>query len=80
MRSSHDAVRTRLSPYVTLVAREVQVAGRAEIFHSLEQADYVTVLAITNDGRIPLVRQFRPALGREAQRRIATLNAGVAPA
>ena len=31
---------------------------------SIETADYVSILAVTADGRIPLVRQFRPALGR----------------
>lgn len=35
---------------------------QAEDYHSLQQADYVNVLAITNDGRVPLVRQYRPAL------------------
>jgi len=58
-------LRTKLSPYVTLVERRIDVAGRIEAYHSLEQADYVTVLAVTRDGRIPLVRQYRPALDRE---------------
>jgi ADP-ribose pyrophosphatase len=48
---------------VTLVAREVDFGGAApEIYHGLEVADYVTVLAVTADGRVPLVRQFRPAV------------------
>lgn len=57
-----DTRRSKLSPYVTLVERDVEIAGRIETFHSLAQADYVTVLAITRDGRIPLVRQYRPAM------------------
>ena len=36
----------------------------AQPFHSLEQADYVTVLAVTSDGRVPLVEQYRPAVER----------------
>lgn len=32
------------------------------VYHSFKQADYISVLAITRDGRIPLVRQYRPAL------------------
>ncbi len=53
----------RVSPWVTLVAREVDFGGAApEIYHGLEVADYVTVLAVTADGRVPLVRQFRPAV------------------
>ena len=61
-----EVLRTRLSPYVTLVERRVDVDGRVESFHSLSQADYVTVLAVMGDGRIPLVRQYRPALDRES--------------
>lgn len=60
-----EVLRTKLSPYVTLVERRVEIDGRIESFHSLFQADYVTVLAVAADGRIPLVRQYRPALDRE---------------
>lgn len=55
---------TRLSEWTTVVSRTLVMPGRtkAEDYHSLFQADYVSVLAVTEDGRIPLVRQFRPAL------------------
>ena len=33
-----------------------------EAYHSLAQSDYVSVVALTEDGRVPLVRQYRPAL------------------
>jgi ADP-ribose pyrophosphatase len=57
--------RQALSRWVTLVERTVEdAAGTAQVFHSLSQADYVTVLALTPEGRIPLVRQFRPAVQR----------------
>ena len=36
--------------------------AQAEDYHSLRQSDYVSVLAVTDDGRVPLVRQYRPAL------------------
>lgn len=52
----------KLSPYVTLVERRIEIGDRIEAYHSLAQADYVTVLAVAADGRIPLVRQYRPAL------------------
>ena len=57
---------TRLSPWVTLNERTYRFAWHAEpqTFHSLLPQDYVNVLAVTTDGRIPLVRQFRPALNR----------------
>ena len=57
---------TRLSPWVTLVENRV-VAGpddRGAVYHSIDTMDYVSVLAVTADGRIPIVRQFRPAVRR----------------
>src|SRR5713226_2696790 len=57
---------TRLSEWVTLVEKLVRHPGEASarIYHSIKQADYVSVLAVTAEGRIPLVRQYRPALER----------------
>lgn len=57
---------TRLSPWVSIIARSVVFPGRAQIdvYHALRQADYVNVLAVTRDGRVALVRQYRPALER----------------
>jgi ADP-ribose pyrophosphatase len=61
----HEHV-TRLSPWLSLVAKDVLLPGKsqAEQYHCLRQADYVSVLAVTHDGRIPLVRQYRPAVAR----------------
>ena len=59
-----DEKRTRVSPWVTLVERWVSIGGRAtEAYHSFDVDDYVVVLAETPSGSIPIVRQFRPALG-----------------
>jgi ADP-ribose pyrophosphatase len=54
----------KISPWVDLVAREVEFSPGAEpqIYHSVATSDYVIVLAVTPDGRIPLVRQYRPAV------------------
>ena len=56
-----------LSPWVTLVTRTVAGRGNTlpRTYHSLKQHDYVALLAVTLEGHIPLVRQFRPALERE---------------
>ena len=63
-----DASRTEqvLSPWVTLVTHHVRFAGMPDVhqFHSFKQADYVTMFAVTADGNIPLIRQYRPALER----------------
>jgi ADP-ribose pyrophosphatase len=57
---------TRLSPWVTLVENRVVVApdDKGAIYHSIDTMDYVSVLAVTADGRIPIVRQFRSAVRR----------------
>jgi 8-oxo-dGTP pyrophosphatase MutT (NUDIX family) len=41
---------------------EFEEGSQSEEYHSLGQADYVAILAKTPDGRIPLVRQYRPAV------------------
>jgi ADP-ribose pyrophosphatase len=55
---------TKVSPWVDLIAREVEFAPGDEIqvYHSVRTSDYVQILAITPDGKIPLVSQYRPAL------------------
>ena len=60
------AARTRVvSPWMSVVERKVNFGnGRIELYHALRQADYVGILAITPDGLIPIVRQYRPALER----------------
>ncbi len=56
--------RTRLSPWVDLVAKEVQFKPETapELYHCITQRPYVGILARTVDGRIPLVQQFRPCV------------------
>jgi len=52
------------SPWFVVLAREVRLPGDAapQTFLSVKPPDYVTVLALTRDGRVPLVRQYRPAV------------------
>lgn len=52
------------SPWVTLIEKTVQFSQDepAEAYYCLTQADYVAVLAVTESGRVPLVRQYRPAV------------------
>src|SRR5262249_11451881 len=56
---------TPVSPWVRVVENTVELAPNTppEAFHSLAQADYVTVVARTRSGLIPIVSQFRPAVG-----------------
>jgi 8-oxo-dGTP pyrophosphatase MutT (NUDIX family) len=56
---------TVLSPWVSIMARTVDFGGgKVEVYHAIDQADYVAILAVTPDLRIPIVRQYRPALER----------------
>src|SRR6478735_10929650 len=55
---------TAVSPWVSIIAREVEFSRGAapQIYHAVEQADYISIVALTPAGKIPIVRQFRPAL------------------
>ena len=53
-----------MSPWMSIIAREVEFSAGddAHIYHAVEQADYVSIVAITPDGEFPIVRQYRPAI------------------
>ena len=55
---------TKVSPWMSIVAREVEFSRgeKPQIYHAVEQADYIAIVALTQGGKIPLVRQYRPAL------------------
>ncbi len=55
-----------ISPWITIAEKEVLFYPEDEkqIYHSLILPDYVSVLARTPSGMIPVVRQFRPAIER----------------
>jgi ADP-ribose pyrophosphatase len=55
---------TRMSPWVAIIEREVEFAPGAEheLYHAVGQQDYIAIVASLPDGRIPIVRQYRPAL------------------
>jgi ADP-ribose pyrophosphatase len=55
---------TQVSPWVRIIAREVEFSrgAPAQTYHAVGQADYIAIVAMTPDGKIPIVRQYRPAL------------------
>lgn len=59
-----DRKHTPISPWVTLVEKVVRFGPQdaAQVYHCLTQPDYVGVMAMTAEGLIPIVRQFRPAV------------------
>jgi ADP-ribose pyrophosphatase len=58
--------RTPVSEWMTVISRDVQFSPDAtvETYYAIEQPNYVTALATTREGRILLVRQYRPAIER----------------
>jgi ADP-ribose pyrophosphatase len=52
------------TPFFRVVEKDV--AGFERPFHWIESPDCVTMFAVTADGRVPLIRQYRPALDRES--------------
>ncbi|MEE3044162.1 MAG: NUDIX hydrolase [Pseudomonadota bacterium] len=57
-----ECSKTRLSPWVELVETTVYQGQNKHIFHSFDQADYVTIVAVTKRRTLLVVRQFRPAV------------------
>lgn len=55
---------TAISPWIDIIAREVEFTpGQpSQLYHAVGQLDYLAIVALTPDGRFPLVRQYRPAL------------------
>ena len=55
-----------ISPWMKVIEREVEFAAGAkpELYHAVGQQDYIAIVARTPDGRIAIVRQYRPALER----------------
>ncbi|MFB6453329.1 glycosyltransferase [Bradyrhizobium tunisiense] len=52
-----------VSPWMELIAREVEFSpGQAEIYHAVNQQDYLAIVAVTPSGHFPIVHQYRPAL------------------
>jgi 8-oxo-dGTP pyrophosphatase MutT (NUDIX family) len=51
-------------PWLTIEAKDVDLGPPrgVETFYSVGTRDYAAVLAVTDDGRMPLVRQYRPAV------------------
>jgi ADP-ribose pyrophosphatase len=55
---------TKVSSWVAIIEREVEFAPGAELqlYHAVGQQDYIAIVATLPDGRMPIVKQYRPAL------------------
>ena len=49
---------------MSIIAREVEFSpgDEPQIYYAVEQADYVSIVALTPDGKLPVVRQYRPTI------------------
>jgi ADP-ribose diphosphatase len=58
--------RDPVSEWMTVVCKDVQFAPEATVqtYYAIEQPNYLTAVAMTREGRILLVRQYRPAIER----------------
>ena len=54
----------KISQWMDVMAREVEFAQgeAAQTYYAVSQLDYLAILAVTPDGRIPIVHQYRPAV------------------
>lgn len=52
-----------VSSWMKVIEREVEFTegGAPELYHAVGQQDYISILARTPEGKIPIVRQYRPA-------------------
>lgn len=55
-----------VSPWMKVIEREVAFTpdAKTELYHAVGQQDYIAIVAQLPDGRLPIVRQYRPALER----------------
>jgi 8-oxo-dGTP pyrophosphatase MutT (NUDIX family) len=53
-----------ISPWMDVIAREVEFTAGAElqVYHAVAQLDYLAIVPFTQEGLIPIVRQYRPAI------------------
>jgi ADP-ribose pyrophosphatase len=71
------------SPYLDVIEKEVDFGGARgiETFWSARTMGYTAVLALTDDGTIPLVSQYRPAVeARVLELPSGTIEDGESPA
>lgn len=56
-----------ISPWMKVIEREVEFRkdAKPELYHAIDQQDYIAIVALTPDGRIPIVQQYRPAIERK---------------
>ena len=55
----------KVSKYISLTEKKIYFKKSEEVYHSLNQQDYVSILAITKNKKFLLVKQYRPAIEKK---------------
>jgi ADP-ribose pyrophosphatase len=50
-----------ISKWLSIIKKKVSMNGKIEDFYNISTYDYLTIFAINECGKIPLVKQFRPS-------------------
>jgi ADP-ribose pyrophosphatase len=55
---------TQVSPWLSIIERDIEFAPEtaSQTYYAVGQQDYIAIIAVLPDGRIPVVRQYRPAI------------------
>ena len=51
----------KISKWLTIIEKKVLIDNKTKIYHNIQTFNYVSILAINECGKIPLVKQFRPS-------------------
>ena len=52
----------KLNKWTSLVTKEVKYDKKKHIYYFIKSLDYISILAVTKNKKIPIVKQFRPAI------------------
>ena len=52
----------KLNEWVSLVTKEVKYDKKKHIYYFIKSLDYISILAVMKNKKIPIVKQFRPAI------------------
>ena len=52
----------KLSKWISLVTKEVKFNKKKHIYHFIKSLDYISILAVMKNKKIPIIQQFRPAI------------------
>jgi len=52
----------KLNKWISLVTKEVKFNKKKHIYYFFKSLDYISILAVMKNKKIPIVKQFRPAI------------------